>query len=469
MKTQPANFARTIQAWKTICTVLLLCAAMTVPASAQTYSVVTDAVSDAFLTLGLDGNFYTAVYGGETPGLIYRITPSGTVTTVYSFPGYPHESDPAPRLLLGTDGNFYGTTLVPFGSIFKVTPDGAFTTLYTFTCSNIDCGGGYWADFGLVEGRDGNFYGTAALAGANNWGMMFRVTPGGTFTVVYNFCASANCTDGGRPGQLIQASDGNFYGATNYGGSENGGTIFKITPDGALTVLHNLHLGLYVEWGLIQGSDGNFYGATYGGGANGKGSVFKMTPTGDTSTLYSFCSQANCTDGGHPYAGLVEGSDGNFYGTTLVGGNSPQHGGTIFSVTPAGAQTTLYRFCAAGFPCSDGDSPESTMIQATNGDFYGTNVQGGTGGGVVYSLSVGRDPLVEMLPTSSQVGQSVKILGQGLSGTTAVSFNGISAGFTINSDTYITASVPAGTTTGYVTVETAGGTLRSNLPFQIRP
>lgn len=468
MKTQPANFARTLHASTTICVALLLCIALTAAASAQTYSVIADSVTDAFLTLGLDGNFYTTVYGGETPGLVYRITPSGTVTTVYSFPGYPYESDPAPRLLLGTDGNFYGTTLVPYGSIFKITPDGTFTTLYTLTCSEPNCGS-YWANFGLVEGRDGNFYGTAANNGANNLGIMFRVTPGGKFTVLYNFCALANCADGGSPVQLIQANDGNFYGATNYGGSHYNGTIFKITPGGAFTVLHDLYDRVYVEWGLIQGSDGNFYGATYGGGANGRGTVFKMTPSGKVTTLYSFCSQANCADGEYPYAGLVEGSDGNFYGTTLQGGaHSLQIGGTIFSVTPEGAQTTLHSFCTAT-GCSDGYAPESTMIQATDGNFYGTNVGGGTGGGVVFKLSVGLDPLVEMLPTSSQVGQSIKILGQGLSGTTAVSFNGISASFTIDSDTYITAAIPAGATTGYVTVETAGGTLRSNLPFQIRP
>jgi uncharacterized repeat protein (TIGR03803 family) len=473
MKPRQMKSVRTNHLSKQIPAVLLFCLAMVVAASAQTYKVVADngSGSPGFLTLGLDGNFYGTKYvGGNGSGSIFRLTPGGVETTIYSFPGYPYESGPAQRLLLGTDGNFYGTTLIPFGSVFKITPQGTLTTLYTFTCSGQNCGS-YFPDPGLVEGRDGNFYGTAVLAGANGWGMMFRVTPGGTFTVVYNFCAQSNCADGGGPGQLIQANDGDFYGTTSFGGSLNGGTIFKITPNGALRVLHNLSPNKFVVWGLTQGSDGNFYGATYGGGAHGRGTVFRMTPDGKMFTLYSFCSQDLCADGAGPFAGLVEGSDGNFYGTTLDGGvHGTVRGGTIFSVTPGGQYSLLYSFCALGRECSDGNAPESTLIQAPNGTFYGTTVNGAEGNsGVTFNLSVKLGSLVEMLPASSSVGQNVKILGRGLSRTIAVSFNGTPATFSIESDTYITAVVPTGATTGYVTVETGRGTLKSNFAFQIRP
>jgi uncharacterized protein (TIGR03437 family) len=229
------------------------------------------------------------------------------------------------------------------------------------------------------------------------------MTPGGTLTTLYAFCSQANCSDGQEPGAgLIQASDGNFYGTTSLGGifpndalsgAPNGyGTVFKITPGGALTTLYRFCSmggscadGEDPSGALIQASDGNFYGITLGGGANARpygGTVFKITPGGTLTTLYSFCALANCADGNSPYAGLIQASDGNFYGTTSGGG---AHGyGTVFRITPGGTLTTVDSFDGA-----DGASPLAGLIQASDGNLYGTTYEGGAyGSGTVFKLTL---------------------------------------------------------------------------------
>ncbi len=225
---------------------------------------------------------------------------------------------------------------------------------------------------------------------------------------------------------------------------------------------------------LIQASDGNIYGAgTYGGanggegGLTGGGSFFKITPGGTFSTVYNFCSQPNCADGSNPI-GLVQGSDGNFYGATYLGGTqSPScfgsSCGTIFRITSSGALKTLHSFSGA-----DGTLPTG-VVQATNGAFYGFTTGGGASGdGTVFALSVGLGPFVGLLPGSGKAGTTVQILGSSLTGATAVSFNGLAAAFTVESKTLISATVPTGATTGFVTVTTPSGTLQSNVKFHVR-
>jgi uncharacterized repeat protein (TIGR03803 family) len=204
---------------------------------------------------------------------------------------------------------------------------------------------------------------------------------------------------------LVQGADGNFYGTTFAGGTSsncnlayNGcGTVFKITPQGTLTTLHSFDNagGCYPEAGLVQGTDGNFYGTTSGGGPNGYcgypvpvgGTVFKITPAGILTTLYNFCSRTNCTDGKGPYGELVQATDGNFYGTTNGGGANGDRG-TIFRVTPGGAFTTLYSFCSQP-NCADGILPYGKLMQAADGNFYGTTYEGGTNGaGTIFRLQV---------------------------------------------------------------------------------
>ena len=339
---------------------------------------------------------------------------------------------------------------------------------------------------GLVLGADGNFYGATEGYGGNgntriNGGTVFKVTPTGTLTTLYTFCTQTGCPDGGYPyAPLIQGTDGNFYGTTQSGGANGDGTAFKITPSGTLTTLYSFcsvqtgstvvcEDGYYPIAGLVQASDGNIYGATDLGGANcnpggGCGTFFKIAPSGTLTTLYSF----NDTDEGGPQAALIQATDGNLYGTTEEGGSNPAGYGTIFEITTGATLTTLHSFQG-----SDGAYPEfAGLVQHTDGNFYGTAIVGGSNTGcscgTVFSLSVGLGPFVETVPTSGSAGTAVMILGTDLTGATSVSFNGTAATFTVASATLITTTVPSGATTGPVTVVTpSSGTLTSNLPFTI--
>jgi uncharacterized repeat protein (TIGR03803 family) len=319
--------------------------------------------------------------------------------------------------------------------------------------------------------------------GTNGHGTLFKITPSGTLTTLYNFCSQSGCADGQFPGALVQGTDGNLYGTTGAGGaaacSGGCGTIFKITTTGTLTTLHSFDLtdGVDPDGGLIQGTDGNFYGTTYAGGANNNsncrvgtcGAVFKITPAGTLATLHSF----DYTDGANPIAGLIQATDGNFYGTTGGGGNCTNFGGgcgTVFKSTATGTLTTLH-----SFDKTDGAFPTGRLVQDTNGTFYGTTFQGGNivyhycGGscGTIFSLSVGLGPFVETQPASGAVGAAVNILGTSLTGATSVTFNGTAAKFTVVSSSEITTAVPAGATTGEVKVVTPSGTLSSNVSFKV--
>jgi large repetitive protein len=316
-------------------------------------------VPQAVLVQGTDGNFYgtTAIGGANGYGTVFKMTPSGTLTTLYSFcpqTGCTDGKNPQAGLVQGTDGNFYGTTASGggannYGTVFKITPSGTLTSLYSF-CSQSGCTDGVIPVAGLVQGTDGNFYGTTyygGAGGANNVlppgaapgdGTVFKITPSGTLTTLYSFCPQTGCTDGKNPqAGLVQGTDGNFYGTTSEGGANNYGTVFKITPSGTLTTLYSFCSqggctdGEAPYAGLIQGTDGNFYGTTLVAGANNYGTAFKITPSGTLTTLYSFCSQSGCTDGGYVYAGLVQGTDGNFYGTTEIGGAN--NDGTVYTLS----------------------------------------------------------------------------------------------------------------------------------------
>ena len=233
------------------------------------------------------------------------------------------------------------TSEINGGTVFKITPAGVLTTLYNFCSQGAFCNDGWYPSAVLVQGTDGNFYGTTEFGGFSLYcflfdgcGAVFMVTPNGSVeTTIYSFCVQANCPDGfNPPGGLVQATNGNLYGTT-WGGTNGYGTVFEITAGGALTTLYNFDPtdGEYPRGSLVQASNGNFYGATSVGGANGLGTVFEFTAGGALSALYSFCSQPNCADGAEPLAGLVQASDGNLYGTTFAGGASG--GGAVFEIT----------------------------------------------------------------------------------------------------------------------------------------
>jgi uncharacterized repeat protein (TIGR03803 family) len=469
------------------CIVFLFCAVTAISGSAQTFTTLanfdgTDGSTPwAPPVQGADGNLYgTTVRGGtNNSGTVFKMNPLGTLTTLYSFCSEPECSDgslPYAALILAADGNFYGTTSGTggngYGTVFKIAPQGRLTTLYTF-CSEASCTDGKYPLDALILAADGNFYGTTEEGGTDDTGEVFKVTPQGALTVLYGFCTGINCSsDGSNPNAgLLQASDGNFYGTTVYGGSgDEGGTVFKITPQGTLTTLYSFCSetdcadGESPYGGLVQGTDGNFYGTTGFGGTNHDGTVFKMTPSGVLTTLYNFCSETNCADGQFPYGGLVQATDGNFYGTTVTGGAIGS--GTVFEISPAGALNTLHSFGR-----NDGANPDTGLLQATNGSFYGTTTAAGAyGNGTTFSLSVGLRPFIQTVPTFGKVGQNITILGDALKGSTSVSFNGTPATTFTASNTAIRVRVPIGATTGSVEVVTASGTvLKSNAPFQIIP
>jgi uncharacterized repeat protein (TIGR03803 family) len=447
-----------------------------------------EATNGANPTAGLiratDGNLYgTTSYGGANhDGSVFKITPSGTLTTVYSFCSLARCADganPMGGVIQATDGNFYGTT--ELGTIFKLTPSGTLTTLATLTAAE-----GESPVAGLVQGTDGNLYGTASEGGANSncsttlaerdsdaeplgrfvtCGTVFKVTLSGTLTTL----ASLNMSSGFRPSSpLVQASDGNFYGTAQEGGTADDGTIFKITPGGTLTTLHSFTGGDGEKplGALIQSTDGNLYGTTSFGGsssANFGGTVFKITLSGTLTTLHSFAYLA----GFGPRAGLVRGSDGNFYGTTAQ--NGPSNDGSVFEITPSGTLTTLHNFNG-----TDGEYSVASLVQNTDGAFYGTTEYGASsacssGCGTVFSVSVGLAPFVKAQPTFSKVAGSVKILGNNLNGASSVSFNGAEAQFTVVSGSLIEATVPDGATSGMIEVVTPSGTLSSNVSFRVTP
>ena len=486
-----------LHAVKVICIAFVFCAvtALTSPATTTFTTLVSFAETNGAapyygsLVQGTDGNFYGTTYsgwGGHNPafcsqgsgcGTVFKVTRAGELTTVYSFCSVESCTDgyfPFGGLVLATNGNFYGETSQGgangAGTLFEITSAGKLTTLYAF-CPSFLCPDGLYPWGGLVQSTTGNLYGTTQEGGAFGAGTVFLIAPGGgKLTTLYNFCSQTNCTDGSGPqAGVLQATNGTFYGTTAGGGAHNFGTVFQITGAGKLTTLYsfcsqtNCTDGSYPYGGLVQDAKGNFEGTTQQGGADNFGTVFKITPTGTLTTLHSF----NGADGGFPLAGGIIATDGNGYGTTTIGGANGY--GTIFQITKT-TFTTLYSFCSQS-GCSDGENLYGNgLMQATNGNLYGTTYGGGANlDGIVYSLSLGIGAFVETLPNSGNVGAAVKILGSNLTGATGVSFNGTAAIFTVVSASEITTTVPAGATSGKVSVTTPKGTLNGNVPFRVTP
>ena len=306
--------------------------------------------------------------------------PAQTFSTLASFGGSNGVNPQMGALVQGSDGNLYGTTLEGGanikGAIFKVTPAGVLTALYSFAGTD-----GQSPMAGLVQASDGNFYGTTNAGGANSSGTIFKVTPSGTLTTLYSFCALSNCTDGKNSmAGLVQASDGNLYGTTTAGGANGDGAIFKITLAGAYSTLYSFSGpdGSAPYAPLMQAADGNLYGVTGGGGSTGAGTIFKITLAGALTTLHSF----NTTDGGEPYGALIQATDGNFYGTTERGGTN--NFGTVFKITPAGAFASLYSFAE-----TDGEQVYAGLVQASDGNLYGTTYGGGVNGfGTIFKITL---------------------------------------------------------------------------------
>ena len=413
-----------------------------------------------------DGNFYGAAQSGTFPyDEIFRVTPSGQISSVYTFCSLPGCADgeytTAP--VLGSDGNLYGVSsggsdYTWSGVLYRLTLDGQLTTLYTF-CPKANCVQ-LEIPNGIIQASDGNFYGTTYEGGANQAGTIFQVSSTGKFKLLHSFCGG--CADGDAPLALpMQGIDGNFYGTAL--GYPDAGVVYELTPSGIYTAIHTFCIPCFgggnpVFSGLVQDSKGNLFGTTiYADSGYNTGSVFEITPTHQYILLHAF----RFSGGVAPSRGLTLANDGNLYG---VGVNDDfDSGGSysiIYEVTPTGKFTTL---------STTYNSPNGPILQSTDGNFYGTTlfVNDGGGYGLVFKLSNGLSPLVETVPVAGKVGRSVIILGNGLTGTTSVTFNGVAAEFTVESDTYIKAAVPTGATTGTVSVVTPSGTLNSNPQFVV--
>src|SRR5579872_74104 len=490
-----------IDGWKLAFMIFLCVAGMAITSSAedfktiQSFDITNGAAPTTPVVQGPDGSLYgTTTEGGSasgSQGTVFRITRNGALQTLYSFCAQPNCTDgstPATGLVLSTDGNLYGTTAhggancsPGCGTIFKISTSGVVKTVYNFG-SLPNGADGIEPRGGLIQASDRNFYGTTNLGGQFGCGTVFRLTLQGALTTLHSFCATS--TDGNSPfGNLVQGTDGYFYGTTQSGGAHaNAGIVYRFSANGPLRTLYNFCSltncadGPNSVAGLIQGSDGNFYGTTASGG-RGSGTAFKMTPSGVLTTVYSFCALGGCVDGASPQAPLIQATDGNFYGTTSGGGRPGCTSigcGTVFSVTPGGVLTTIHAFCAQT-SCTDGSQAQAALLQSTDGNLYGTTYGGGDnsdcstiGCGTVFTFSEGLAPFVTFVNASAKVGQSVGVLGQGLQRTTSVSFNGTTATFIVESGgTLLIATVPAGATSGAVTVTTSSGTLTSNVAFEV--
>jgi uncharacterized repeat protein (TIGR03803 family) len=492
MKQQRILPVKTYRAMSLAIAVVVLAVAAAAPMQAQTYSALyefggqtrdpTNPQYSGLIAQGRDGNLYSTA--PATPlglcsfcGAVFNITPSGTVTVVYDFndatgSGYT----PFSGLILGIDGNFYGTTKVAGtfggGTLFKITASGTLTTRYNFGACKYPCKDGLYPIAPPVQGTDGSFYGTTPYTNdGTDSGVVYKLTSAGKFTTIHAFDYTAGGYNPNAP--LIQGADGNFYGTTTLGGKTLGsncvvrsasnscGTVFKMTPAGKVTFIYEFDKthGAGPIGPVIQGTNGNFYGTTSEGGTSGFGVVFKLTSAGVLTVLHNF----NGTDGKTPDAGLVQANDGNFYGVASAGGTLGY--GTIFKVSSTGTFSVVYNF-----ENTHGAAPQVTLFQHTNGILYGDTESGDSHGyGVFYSLNIGAAEFARLQPTSGKVGSSVGIFGQGFTGTKAVSFNGVNATPLSVTDTYLTVTVPSGAKTGTVTVVRPSGKLNSLQQFKVTP
>jgi uncharacterized repeat protein (TIGR03803 family) len=480
------------------------------------------AIPMAELIQGADGNYYTTTEiggAGTCPGevedqipgcgAVVKITPAGVLSVLYSFP-YDTSTSTAPDgwfpqagLVQGKDGNFYGvaaeggtggeacadtTGLSGCGTVFKLTKTGTLTVLHSF-CGGSGCGSlttdGAEPTGRMVFGANGDLYGTTQVGGLfngfYNQGTIFRITTSGAYTVLHVFSGNFGSTpDGANPAAgLILGSTGDFYGTTAAGGASKDGTVFKMTPAGTVTLLHSFtgsSDGSMPIGALVQASDGNLYGTCYSGGANGTGTVFRITTKGAFTKIYDFAAEAAPGNiGNFPKAGLIQASDGNLYGTAWEGG-AFEVTGTVYQLTLAGVGTLEASFDAS----TTGFAPLGALLQGSDGRLYvtlqndgGENSDDVQDQGAISVLDLGLDPpkpgAFEFSPIKGLVGAKITLRGSAFVGTTVVTFNGTSAASVVDASGYITATVPPGATSGPITVTNAGGTTTSKSSFTVLP
>ncbi|MFY9675492.1 MAG: choice-of-anchor tandem repeat GloVer-containing protein [Terriglobales bacterium] len=407
----------------------------------------------------------------DCAGVIFKVDSSGNYTLLYTFCALgdgkgdcPDGRSPLGGIMQANDGNLYGMTYAGGtyndGVIFRFTPAGAMTTLHSFcyppnSCSPND---GSTPTGQLIQASNGALYG---VSGGNT---LFKITTKGKFSLLYSFPNGTNPI-----GNLMQIPSGTLYGVTQEGGAYNQGSIFKATLGGKVTTLYSFCAqggcpdGNHPSAGLALGNDGDLYGATEAGGTDGYGTVFKITTKGKfkLTLLHSFTGfQNGSTDGGNPSAPMVLASDGNLYGTAQnYGGGGYGGTGAVYQVAD-GAYANVY-----GLPTDlcELAHPYGGLVQGTDGAFYGSD-----NGTCLIGFSMGLGPFVEPIPTFGKAGTKVILQGTDLTGASSVTFDGKAATFTVVSPTEITTTVPTGAATGAVQVVTPSGTLASNVPFTVK-
>lgn len=358
---------------------------------------------EAPLIMDSAGNLFgTTIEGGsQNGGTIFKFAPDGTVTVLHSF---ARSQLPKGSLLLDENGNLYGTTYHggnacadtgTCGTAFKLAPDGTYTLLHAFNGDD-----GAHPNSGLIADSDGNLYGTTMLGGVcgipNGCGTIYRLAPDGTEAVLYRFSGA----DGMFPlSNLVSDTHGNLYGTTWLGGIPSPtcpgggcGTVFKFSKSGKETILYNFCSVSNCADGSNPDSDialdkmGNIYGTTPQGGVATDcpdcGVAFKLSPSGTYTVLYNFCSTSRCRDNPRPQGPIVD-KLGNLYGST------EDKNGTIFKITPDGAETTIYKFRCNNKMCVDGVNPVGRLLADKKfHKLYGVTDRGGEfGAGAIFAVT----------------------------------------------------------------------------------
>jgi uncharacterized repeat protein (TIGR03803 family) len=432
------------------------------PSSAQTFRDLIDFTDSSFgnpgyvtLAQSRSGDLYGTTAAAPFTGLgeIFGATPGGQLIMQYTGFDYNNGYHPGGGVTLAANGSFYGTVTYSLGMsgvIYSITADGIYTVLYQF-----DGLTGSYPYAPPIQGSDGNFYGTTDGYPHGLPSTIYQYQPQtGVVTLLHSFGKEVALYYA-----LTQGADGDLYGVASTGGPNKFGSIIRLSKAGVLRYVYEFPGGAggsYPVGPLVQLSDGNFYGVADNGGTGSAGFVFKMTPGGTVSTIYNFTGYP---ESAYPTTGLTFGSDGQLYG---VSGGGTFDAGTIYRISPSGQYSLLYSFPTY----ADTLAP---LAQHTNGTFYGMTVNGGANNfGMMYSLNVKLKPFITFVQPQGRAGQIEQIVGQGLTGTTSVTFSGVPApSFTIVSDTFMTAVVPSGATTGPVVVTTPTGALTSNKNFNI--
>lgn len=416
---------------------------------------------------GRDGYLYGTAYGDDNScGSIYRVSTSGVGGTLFQFDAATCPSG----LVLATDGNFYGVAsggTANFGEIYRITSAGAYTVVYNFQ----GLSDGAYPVYVPIQASDGSLYGVTYGISQQSSGTIYKFSAAGSVTTIFSLSLDGSQgTTFSSP--VTQAADSNLYVTTYEGGQFNCGTILKLTTGGELLSQYNFECkkeGEYPFGAVLQATDGNLYGTTTAGGyvtkrcSEGCGTIYQLTPDGVLTLIHLF-QEFDWWDAEGSEGGLAEGTDGNLYGVSTGGGSSY---GTIYMTSTGGDETPIWSSTCASR--GDGCIPETPLMQDTNGTFYGTFSHGGAHEkGTLYSMDMGLSPFITFVQPTGKVSGTAQILGQGLTGTTSVTFNGIAASkFSVNSDTSMTAVVPSGASAGPVVVTAPSGTLTSNISFRI--